>query len=196
MPAFEILQLVAASILMILGAIVFLVVFFRGMGWLDAWMKSRPATNEGARGRTVSLERPRRAKRRRSRKSSLNTVSSPARQRMAMLNAVQNNGSRAIQTEVAQANAAGNNCAEGSSSCLVKRYATVHLLSGEIIPRVQIASQETMDQAFQEMGIGQGQISDSMVFEDEDQRLLIVRSSNIKMLTWAREPGSSSTAVH
>lgn len=41
MEAFEIVQLVGASIALVVGVIVFLVVFFRGMSWLDHWIKNR-----------------------------------------------------------------------------------------------------------------------------------------------------------
>ncbi len=41
MEAFEIVRLVGASIALVVGAIVFLVVFFRSMSWLDHWIKNR-----------------------------------------------------------------------------------------------------------------------------------------------------------
>ena len=60
MKAFEIVQLVGISIALIVGVIVFLVVFFRGMSWLDHWIKNRNDSGlnrSGGKGR----KRPRRS---------------------------------------------------------------------------------------------------------------------------------------
>ena len=43
--AFEILQIVNASVGIVIGAIMFLVLFFRGMAWMDGWIKTRSATD-------------------------------------------------------------------------------------------------------------------------------------------------------
>ena len=51
MDAFAIVRLLGACIAMILGAIVFMVLFFRGMSWIDRWIKMRHETD---------LSRPRR----------------------------------------------------------------------------------------------------------------------------------------
>lgn len=41
MDAFDIVRLVSVYVALILGAIVFLVLFFRGMAWIDSWIKQR-----------------------------------------------------------------------------------------------------------------------------------------------------------
>ena len=45
MEAFEIVRLLGACIALILGAIVFMVLFFRGMSWIDRWIKMRNETD-------------------------------------------------------------------------------------------------------------------------------------------------------
>jgi len=39
MDAFDIVRLVSVYVALILGAIVFLVLFFRGKAWIDSWIK-------------------------------------------------------------------------------------------------------------------------------------------------------------
>ncbi len=45
MEAFEIVRLLGACVALILGAIVFMVLFFRGMSWIDRWIKLRNETD-------------------------------------------------------------------------------------------------------------------------------------------------------
>ncbi len=45
MGAFEVIKLIGACIAFVIGAIVFLVVFFRSMSWMDSWIKKRNETD-------------------------------------------------------------------------------------------------------------------------------------------------------
>jgi hypothetical protein len=49
MEVFEVIKLFGACVAFIVGTIVFLVLFFRGMAWIDVWVRERPASDDKRR---------------------------------------------------------------------------------------------------------------------------------------------------
>ncbi len=176
MEAFEIVRLVGESIALILGAIVFLVFFFRSMSWIDCWIKRQNETN---------LNRPSKRRHDGPRRPRSSDLESRIRQRQST-NAVMRTaliGKEPIShlgnpssEPVAVANAESEPAAKS-----VNRIVTVHLLSGETIDRVAICSKDKANTICEELGF------EGVAFEHDDGQICVVGENNIKMVTW--KPG-------
>lgn len=182
MTAFDILRLIGASVAMILGAIVFLVIFFRGMAWMDAWIKRRsqtdlrrPSQGRGTKKRGVA-ESNRVEKKRR-------PVPRPI---AALKNAAPKNIEETVVTS--DSSASIDRVEEPSDHVSVERRGTVYLLSGEIIPKVVVLSKEQSEKAMTELGLEASMTVGAILFTDEEKRLYLVRGQNIKMVAWNNEP--------
>lgn len=206
MSVYEIVKLVGTCVGLILATIVFFVVFFRGMAWIDLWVKSKTGvetsrsslkskrrrngqSNSATKLRTeklVDVQRPNMFHDRPARTQHRNGV---VREQLA------NRKTRFLgQSEVAQTafenpatdlqlttlhTKTTNTITDGEpESKTPSRIATVHLMSGETIERVSFCSKEKATKVCEGLGfIG-------IVLENDDGQISVVRESNIKLVTW------------
>jgi hypothetical protein len=172
MEAFDIVRLIAACVGLVLGAIVFLVFFFRSMAWIDRWLKSpgtsgvrriKQVRSPGSKSRSVLdvpiREIPVQKKTARSRRS----LSASNQQ---LRKDVQANTDRALQRV--------------ETPLPKKSAASVHLQCGQIVEPIYLV--ESMEALRICEGIGLR--GDSFVVGYGNQgEIVILRDSNIKMIT-------------
>jgi uncharacterized iron-regulated membrane protein len=210
MGAFDIVRLVGACIALILGAIVFLVVFFRGMSWLDSWIKNRTKTDLGrTQGKRTSKRRSKIASNR-SKSLKAESLSLPMRNesmpqrhvreqlaipqsRMPRLmktsSAATSDSQIAIQEQAASEVSSFIDLPTKTVETLEEqepisktpsRIATVHLLSGETIERVAFCSKERAKSICEGLGFV------GVVLENDEGQICVVRENNIKMVIWKK----------
>lgn len=211
MNAFEIVRLVGFCIALVLGAIMFLVVFFRGMSWLDRWIKKRNETDQRP-PRKRNVNRPRRPK-----SSDWDSLIRPRpsdspRDREPLLgnhpiSQVRNQPSeQLVQERLANRRARAQGLAFNRSKSepvavadtaqpdlrpLVASRAELESVTKPInrIATVQLLSGETIERvAFSSKEkatkICDGLGFEGVVFENDDGQVFVVRENNIKMVTW------------
>ena len=210
MEAFEIVRLLGACIALILGSIVFMVLFFRGMSWIDRWIKKRSETDLSRldRKRDKNANRP----------NSLNgdsrirrrppTAERPPKEFPSLKPIPKNwdqismqkaedllvNGRACMQGFVTGASADGSAITSASTDLLTK----VAELSAEKeciaksvsrIATVHLLSGETIERVTfcskdKAHKICDGLGFEGVVFENDEGQISVVREDNIKMVTW------------
>ncbi len=208
MGPMEILKLVAASVGLILGAIVFLVVFFRVMSWIDLWMRSgsRSRTTTPNARRSAARRRTVRSRRERPRAIRRTLAAKGFSEQRAVDRSVNNESSYAKNQIVDQS--PGSLSPSMSSSIREQerdhddhavirfdetRKGTVannqemmlHLGDSEIIGPVSIVSQDASDSSLQTLGMD---ASEFVVVRGRDDRTYAVRRSTINMVVTGSDP--------
>ncbi len=212
MDAFEIVRLVGAFVALVVGAIVFLVVFFKGMSWLDRWIKIRS---------DAGLNRPEGKRRKKPRRPSSSDWDSFVREPKSVRTEVrklspskmQASQSKTLPSDEVTGKLDNNLTAPlqtlASSAPPIEPVAMVNAgaadshmevdLSSEgsesvtnsvnRIATVHLLSGETMDRVAFCARDRVKKICDRLgfegvVFENDEGQIWVVRESNIKMVTW------------
>ncbi len=180
MEAFDIVRLIAACVALVLGAIVFLVLFFRSMAWIDRWLKRRGTSNvrrikqvrsPGTKSRSV-FEFPNReipAQKKSARSRSSLSASNHFIRKDAELNAF-----RTVQ--------------RAASSNSKRSVASIHLQCGQIVEPVYLV--ESLEALKICDGLGLRGDS-SIVGYGKKGQIVIIREGNIKMITIQSDAASS-----
>lgn len=181
MDAFDIVRLVAACVALVLGAIVFLVLFFRGMAWIDHWLKVRREP------------RARRRKQRRSRNDLPQSVLGASLRKRTRTPTPKLNG-QAIGTKLRpqslltpQAeNVAISNATKSALGGKIKM--TVQLQCGKTIePFWKLSSSESM-KVCEAVGLNSSQF---LVGHGPDNQILVVREACVQWITIPSEAALS-----
>lgn len=180
MDAFDIVRLVAACVALVLGAIVFLALFFRAMAWIDRWLK-RPRTSNvrrkkqvrgsGSNSRTV-LDVP--IRKIPVQKTSARSKRSLSASNHLMKNGVQPNTVRTRQRAVTHA--------------AKRSAASIHLQCGQIVEPVCIIESTEALKICDGLGLRD---DSSVVGYGKQGEIVIIREGNIKMITIQSDPASS-----
>ena len=214
MDAFEIVRLAGLCIALVLGAIVFLVVFFRGMSWLDRWIKKRNESDQRS-PRRRNGNRPRRPKssdwdsliRQRPSDSPRDQLlgnhpisqvrNQPSEQlvqerlanRRARAQGLAFNGSKSEPVAIADTIPA--NTVQTDVRPQVAASAELESVTKPInrIATVHLLSGETIERVAFSSKEKANKICDGLgfegvVFENDDGQIFVVRENNIKMVTW------------
>lgn len=185
MDAFDIVRLVAACVALVLGAIVFLVLFFRGMAWIDDWLKVRREP------------RARRRKQRRSRNDLPQSVLG-ASSRKRTLTPTPKLNSQVIGTKLrpqpllspqAETNAISNAIRKTTNSVLGSKIKMmVQLQCGKTIePFWKLSSSESM-KVCEAVGLNSSQF---LVGHGSDNQILVVREACVQWITIPSEAALS-----
>ncbi len=199
MSVYEIVKLVGTCVGLILGAIVSFVLFFRGMAWIDLWVKyktgaepsrTKVRSKKGRNGAGGSPQRlrddsnliPDRTARRQHRNGVV---------REQLVNRKTRFHGRSHDSQLTFEDAATDlQSAESQTKALdiaavsepeaktPNRIATVLLLSGETIERVSFCSKEKAQKICEGLGFT------GIVLENDDGQISVVRESNIKLVSW------------
>ncbi len=210
MEAFDIVRLLGACVALILGAIVFMVLFFRGMSWIDRWIKvrnetdfsrprgrrnkspKRPKTSEGdslveKRSTTISHVRKEFPV-----KKPIPKTWDQTSERKARMHSI--NGRTRVHAFVSESPAAEPSITPASTTLLLETAA----LSDEKecvsksfsrIATIHLLRGETIERvAFyskdQASKICVGLGFEGIVFENDEGQICVVRENKIKMVTW------------
>ncbi len=210
MEAFDIVRLLGACVALILGAIVFMVLFFRGMSWLDRWIKMRNETDlSRPRGRrNKSSKRPRTSEWDALVKERPPTISHVRKEfpvkkpipktwdqtfeRKVSKHSV--NGRARVHALVSESPAAESSITPASITLLSEAAALSEekeCVSKSVsrIATVHLLSGETIERvAFcskdRASKICDGLGFEGIVFENDEGQICVVRENNIKMVTW------------
>ena len=186
MEAFDIVRLVAACVALVLGAIVFLVLFFRSMAWIDRWLK-RPGTSNvrrikqvrspGAKSRSV-LDVPNRE---------LPVQKKSTRSRRSL------SASNHLMKKDAEPNT-GRTVQRAASPIAKRASASIQLQCGQIVEPVYLLESMEALKICEGLGLrGDG----SVVGYGKQGEIVIIREGNIKMITiQSAEPSSIEHNIH
>ena len=210
MSVYEIVQLVGTCVGLILGAIVCFVLFFRGMAWIDLWVKyktgferTRPKVRpkKGRNGAAGSTPRKSDERQSHSPKSQLihdRTASSKLRNgvvREQLANRQPRSQSRSNDSLPAfEDSAVDLQTSEIRSESLSKALDIASLNEPEAktpsrIATVQLLSGETIERVSfcskeKALKICEGLGFTGVVLENDEGQISVIRESNIKLVTW------------
>jgi hypothetical protein len=204
MGAFEILKLVGASVAIIVAAIVFLVIFFRGMAWMDGWVKKRTstdlspepsrrsqrglATQKKQRNASLNLKRSGRA----SSTNDLPMASLPERSRQVARESIakqrqrhqqSKNTTTAIPTGLRSSQSLSSNPSipiEDRLPSESRRLVSILLVSGESIEDATLLTKPEADQLIAEIGFSGDSI---LVARKQNGDTFLIRNENVRLIT-------------
>lgn len=213
MGAFDVIKLIGACIAFVIGAIVFLVVFFRSMSWMDSWIKKRNETDFSRTQRKRTGKR--RSKSASTRSESLTAESLSLRNNAMPLRhvreqlAVQQARMPRLMTASSTAMAAPPNVTQGQTPQEQAASEVSHIIdlptkavetNEELEPisktpsriaTVHLLSGETIERvAFcskeRAQSICDGLGFEGIVLENDEGQICVVRENNIKMVMWKK----------
>ena len=213
MGAFDVIKLIGACIAFVIGAIVFLVVFFRSMSWMDSWIKKRNETDFSRTQRKRTGKR--RSKSASTRSESLTAESLSLRNNSMPLRhvreqlAVQQARMPRLMTASSTAMAAPPNVTQGQTPQEQAASEVSHIIdlptkavetNEELEPisktpsriaTVHLLSGETIERvAFcskeRAQSICDGLGFEGIVLENDEGQICVVRENNIKMVMWKK----------
>ena len=213
MGAFDVIKLIGACIAFVIGAIVFLVVFFRSMSWMDSWIKKRNETDFSRTQRKRTGKR--RSKSASTRSESLTAESLSLRNNAMPLRhvreqlAVQQARMPRLMTASSTAMAAPPNVTQGQTPQEQAASEVSHIIdlptkavetNEELEPisktpsriaTVHLLSGETIERvAFcskeRAKSICDGLGFEGIVLENDEGQICVVRENNIKMVMWKK----------
>ena len=213
MGAFDVIKLIGACIAFVIGAIVFLVVFFRSMSWMDSWIKKRNETDFSRTQRKRTGKR--RSKSASTRSESLTAESLSLRNNAMPLRhvreqlAVQQARMPRLMTASSTATTAPPNvtqgqATQGQAASEVTRDIDLPTKAAEAneelepisktpsrIATVHLLSGETIERvAFcskeRAKSICDGLGFEGIVLENDEGQICVVRENNIKMVSWKK----------
>ena len=202
MTAYDILGLVGAAVGIVIASIVFLVVFFRTMSWLDLWVKGRsqveakpkitPTRPIKRRRRITTVQRPLAALKTpsSSTKSVESVPISKAEETIVPTN------SESVVHDVSVLQSVTDVVTPDSKPKCTRPRATVHLVSGEMVPGVSVLTKDHAEQMLNELGLETSLALGAVLFADDDGRVFLVRSQNIKMLSWTQVHRADMTSLN
>jgi hypothetical protein len=199
MTAFDILGLVGAAVGIVIATIVFLVVFFRSMAWLDLWIKGRsqiavkqkitPPSPIKRRRRITNVQRPLAALK----STSASTKSADTQSVSKVEETIVSASAPGTTHDVTVLQSVSDIIMPDSKVQSARPRATVHLVSGEMVSGVSVLSKDHAERMLSELGLETSMSVGTVLFEDDGGRVFLVRSQNIKMLSWTRTHGVGAT---
>ncbi len=212
MDAYKIVQLIGACIAMIVGTIVFMVLFFRSMSWIDLWIKSRSgadlkrARSKKKRSSALQQMAPNEARRseasrqangQRVRKDARSLANVPvakgkfasrlAAAKQKPLAEVQSETQSDVQSDAqSDVQTVVQNASDTEN---LKEAACLATKSRSRIATVHLLSGETIERVGfcskeKASKICDGLGFEGIVFENVDGQISVVRECNIKLVTW------------
>ena len=180
MDAFDIVRLVAACVALVLGAIVFLVLFFRAIAWVDRWLKrsgsatvrrKKQVRSPGSNSRTV-LDVP-------IRKIPVQKTSARSKRSLSASNHLMKTDVEPSMVRTLQ---------RAVEPTAKKAAASIHLQCGQIVEPVYLVQSMEALKICEGLGLrGDG----SVVGYGKQGEILIIREGNIKMITIQSDAASS-----
>lgn len=180
MEAFDIVRLIAACVALVLGAIVFLVLFFRSMAWIDRWLK-RPGTSNVRRIKQVRSPGTK----------SRSVLDVPNREIPVQKKSTRSRRSLSASNHLMKKDAEPKTArtVQRSASPISKRAAaSIHLQCGQIVEPIYLVESMEALKICDGLGLpGDG----SVVGYGKQGEIVIIREGNIKMITIQSDAASS-----
>ena len=173
MDAFEIVRLVGASVAIVVGAIVFLVLFFRCMAWTDSWIKHRPTRRKkSSRGNRTRVRSDRET-------PDVDFERAPTAIQQVRLARLRRNPAK-NENEFPSTSLSQITSMELS---LPTRSLDIQLQCGQVLNSVTVVSKEESHRFREEIGLREERI---LAVQTDDQRIVMIREDNIKTISFAK----------
>jgi hypothetical protein len=180
MDAFEIVRLVGASVAIVVGAIVFLVLFFRCMAWTDSWIKHRTGWNRHRPTRRKKSSRGNRTRVRSDRETpDVDFERAPTAIQQVRLARLRTNPAK-NENEFPSTSLSQITSMELS---LPTRSLDIQLQCGQVLNSVTVVSKEESHRFREEIGLREERI---LAVQTDDQRIVMIREDNIKTISFAK----------